>query len=231
VVSAVTKPYSEQDLLRQLVEDRTWRLKEISDLKSAILRADSPARRVLLRALVTISYAHWEGYVRFAARRYLEHIALRKFSFGDLERQFLRNYFLPRLASLSTNRLGLAERCRLVDDILEAGNQRFTRANADLVNTKSNLNFDVFADICLICGVDVAPFEKSRTFVDVVMLSRRNAVAHGEDTFVAAADMDQLADETIALMRQFGDALENKVVLQSFKAVAQGPIEAVAKVH
>ena len=217
----MTKPYSEQDLSRQLVEDRTWRLKEISDLKSAILNADSTAKRVLLRALVTISYAHWEGYVRFAARRYLEHIALRKFSLGELERQFLRNYFLPRLASLSTSKLGLAERCRLVDDILDAGSRRFTRANADLVNTKANLNFDVFTDICLICGVDATQFEGSRAFVDVVMLSRRNAVAHGEDTFVAIADLDQLADDTIALMRQFGDALENKVVLQSFKAVAQ----------
>src|SRR3954451_15487526 len=62
------------------------------DLADAPLRADENLRRVLLRALVTICYAHWEGYVRFAARKYLEHVALRRLQYGELDRQFIRNY-------------------------------------------------------------------------------------------------------------------------------------------
>jgi hypothetical protein len=69
-------------------------------LKAAILRADTLLQRVLLRALVTICYAHWEGYVRFAGRKYLEYVALGKFAYKDLNRQFLRNYFLPRSPGL-----------------------------------------------------------------------------------------------------------------------------------
>jgi hypothetical protein len=91
----MSKPYSEADFSAQITQDRSWRLKEISDLKTAILRADDNLRRVLLRALIAICYAHWEGYVRFAARKYLEHVALRKFQYGDLNRQFLRNTFSP----------------------------------------------------------------------------------------------------------------------------------------
>jgi hypothetical protein len=100
----VSKPYSEADFSSQITQDRAWRLKEISDLKSAILRGDENLRRVLLRAFVTMCYAHWEGYVRFAARKYLEHVALRRFQYLDLDRQFLRNFFLPRLGSLSVSR-------------------------------------------------------------------------------------------------------------------------------
>jgi hypothetical protein len=66
----VSKPYLEADFSTQITEDRSWRIREISDLKSAIARADDNLRRVLLRALITICYAHWEGYVRFAARKY-----------------------------------------------------------------------------------------------------------------------------------------------------------------
>ena len=143
----MSKPYSEADFSTQITQDRSWRLREISDLKTAIDRADDNLRRVLLRALITICYAHWEGYVRFAARKYLEHVALRKIQYGDLDRQFLRNYFLPRLAALSASKTNIVERCALVDEIMNSSDRRFSRANEDLVNTKANLTFDVFKDI------------------------------------------------------------------------------------
>ena len=215
----MSKPYTQADFSAQVTEDRNWRIKEISDLKTAIRRGDENLQRVLLRALVAICYAHWEGYVRFAARKYLEHVALRAFQYGELDRQFFRNYFLPRLAALSTSRISIAERCALVDEILNSSNRRFSRVNDDLINTKANLNFEVFADICLVCGVPAHFFADKSTFIDVVLLKRRNAIAHGEDTLVAVDDLDEIAEDTIGIIRAFGDALENRVVLQTYKAV------------
>ncbi|MFL5267803.1 MAG: MAE_28990/MAE_18760 family HEPN-like nuclease [Stellaceae bacterium] len=214
----MSKPYSEVDFSEQITQDRAWRLREISDLKAAIVKADESLRRVLLRALVTVCYAHWEGYVRFAARKYLEHVALRRFLYSDLDRQFLRNYFLPRLAALSASRTSVAERCALIDDVLNGSAQRFSRVNDDLINTRANLNFDVFADICLVCCVPAQLFADSATFVDVVLLKRRNLIAHGEDTFITIDDLDELTNETITLMRTFGDALENHVYVRDYRA-------------
>jgi hypothetical protein len=214
----MSKPYSEADFSAQVSEDRAWRIKEISDLKGAVIRADENLRRVLLRALTTICYAHWEGCVRFAARRYLEHVALRKFLYGDLDRQFLRNYFLPRLASLSTSKTNVAERCALIDDILNSADVRFSRVNEEIVNTRANLNFEVFTDICLVCCIPVQSFFEFSVFIDIVLLKRRNAIAHGEETFVAFEDIDEITNRTVALMRAFGDALENHVYLKDYKA-------------
>lgn len=213
----MSKPYTEYDFSSQITEDRTWRLKEISDLKSAILRADESLRKVLLRAITTICYAHWEGYVRFAARKYLEHIALRKFQYSELDRQFLRNYFLPRLAALSTSKTSISERCDLLNEILDSSTKRFSRANEDLINTKSNLNFEVLTDICLVCCVPIKPFEDKSTFIDAILLKRRNSIAHGEDTFVSIRDLDELTTETITMIRAFGDSLENQVMLSRYK--------------
>ncbi|WGG48273.1 MAE_28990/MAE_18760 family HEPN-like nuclease [Rugamonas sp. DEMB1] len=213
----MSKPYSESEFSAQITADRNWRIREISDLKLAIKRGDGNMRKVLLRALVAICYAHWEGYVKFSARKYFEHIALRKIPYSALDRQFLRNYFLPRLAALATSKISVAERCTLVDEVLDCSERRFTHVNDDLINTKANLNFNVFADICLVCGVSVALFEDSSTFIDVILLKRRNSIAHGEDTMVAFDDMDDIAENTIGIMRSFGNELENRVVLQAYK--------------
>jgi len=214
----MSKPHTESEFSQLLVNDRTWRLKEISDLKSAIIRADTALERVLLRALVTICYAHWEGHVRHSAKNYLAYIARRKFRFGDLNNQFLKNYFLPRLAALSKSNHSLLAKCDLLDDILNSSPKRYSRCNDDLVNTKSNLNSDVLQEICLVCGVPFATFEEQKTFIDIMLLKRRNAIAHGEDTFVHSSDLDDLAAKTISLMRAFGNALDNNVSLKSYVA-------------
>ena len=175
-------------------------------------------QRVLLRGLVTICYAHFEGYIRFAARKYLEYVALRKFKYNEIDRQFFRNYFLPRLDALSTAKTSVAQRCALIDEILNSSDRRFSRVNNDLVNTKANLSFDVFTDICLVCSVPKTTFAGKATFVDVFLLRRRNGIAHGEDTFIEVEDLDELTSGTVEIMRTFGDALENHVYLKDYKS-------------
>lgn len=214
----MSKPYTETDFSAQITEDRTWRIREISDLKTAIRRADKNLQRVLLRAIVAVCYAHWEGFIKFSAGKYLEHVALRRFKYANLDRQFFRNYFLPRLDALSKSKVSISERCALIDKILNSLDHQFCRVNEDLINTKSNLNSDVLTDICIVCGVSPHQFAQSSTFIDVVLLKRRNAIAHGEDTLIALEDLDEITENTITLMRAFGDALENDVVLGKYKA-------------
>jgi hypothetical protein len=212
----MSKPYTEADFSAQIDADRSWRIKEISDLKTAAKRADTSLSRVLLRALVTICYAHWEGYIRFSARKYLEYVSLRKHSYGDLDRQFLRNYFLPRLVALSNTKGSFRGMCDLVDEILDSSNRRFSRVNIDLVDTKSNLNFGVLSEICLVCNIPTASFAQYERFVDVSLLKRRNGIAHGEETYVEIDDADELTEKTIEMMRSFGDALENHVYQKDY---------------
>ncbi len=214
----MSKPYSEADLSEQMSRDRTWRIREISDLKAAIERADRPLRPVLLRSLVTMTYAHWEGSIRFAAKKYLDHIALRRFRFDQLKNQFTKNYFLPRLAALSHSNSGISDRCALIDEILGSSANQFKHVNDALVDTRANLNFAVFSDICLVCGVDVGGFESKATFIDVVLLKRRNAIAHGEETLIGFEELDFVTAEAIGLMRAFGDALENQAYTRSYRA-------------
>jgi hypothetical protein len=143
----MSKPYTEKDLSNQFDADLIWRRKELSDIKLAISNADKYSKSVLLRALITVVYAHWEGYVRTCANRYFEHLALRKKRFIDLERQVYVNVFLAKLNALSQSKVGIEARCQLINELLDGTGGRFSYINPDLIDTRSNLNADVIKDI------------------------------------------------------------------------------------
>ncbi|MBC3943044.1 MAE_28990/MAE_18760 family HEPN-like nuclease [Sphingomonas albertensis] len=210
----MSKPYSENELYDQLASDRTWRVKEISDLKNAIRTADTAGQRVLLRSLVAIAYAHWEGHIRYSSYKYLLHISLRKLPLASLEKQFLKNFFYSQFNSQAHS--SLKAKGELIDKIMSSDAIRYARVNEDLINTKSNLNFETFSEICAVCGLDPGSFAEEENFVDVILLKRRNAIAHGEETFVDLDDLDDLSDRTIKLMRRFSDDLSNRATLKSY---------------
>jgi hypothetical protein len=107
----------------------------------------------------------------------------------------------------------------LVDAILDGGDRRFAHVNESLVNTKSNLNFEVLCDICRVCGTDTSIFTPHQNFIDVLLLKRRNSIAHGEDTFVGVEDLNSLTEQTIGLMRMFSNDLQAKAHLGHYRAV------------
>jgi hypothetical protein len=215
----MSKPFSVTDLSDLLDRDMTWRLKELSDLKDAIRRADVSRRSVLMRAFVTLMYAHWEGHVRFCATKYFQHIALRKKQYAELSVQFYLNAFLVRLDSFFRSRAGVEEKCKFMEEVLGSRNKRFSQINPSLIDTKANLNMDVLRDICRICGVPFSEFEKDEIFINVMMLKRRNEIAHGEEVYLDESEIDELSNRVISIMRTFRNLLENKVYDSSYMAL------------
>lgn len=214
----MSKPYTEQNLSSIFDTDLTWRRKELSDLKSAIKAADSHAKSALLKSLIAMSYAHWEGFARTCANRYFEYLALRKKPYTEFERQIYINSILVRLDALYQSRTGIKERCNLIIDILDGNAARFSYINPALIDTKSNLNTDVICDICTICGVSSEYFEKNRTFIDVILLKRRNAIAHGQQEYIQEDEMDKFVANILSLMENFRSLIENKVYTKAYAA-------------
>lgn len=214
----MSKPYSELDLSDLFDEDLNWRRRELSDMKAAVKAADVAAKPVLLRAIITMSYAHWEGYVRECANRYFEYLTIRRKPYTELERQIYVNTFLIRLDALHQSRASIETRCKLVNDILDGTNGTFRYVHPMLIDTKSKLNTDVIKEICLICSVDPSHFETKRIFIDQLIVKRRNAIAHGQQEFIQESDIDSLVADILALMQYFRSLLENKVYLKQYAA-------------
>jgi hypothetical protein len=214
----MSKPYTEQDLSRIFDDDLIWRRKELSDLKAAVRAADKFAKPALLRAIISMTYAHWEGYVRVCANRYFEFLTMRRKPYSDFERQIYVNGFLVRLDALHHGRVGLEAKTRLINEILDGTGGTFRYINPALIDTRSNLNTDVIREICLICAVDPAHFESERSFIDIFILKRRNAIAHGQQEFVGEDELDNLVANMLGLMQHFRTLLENKVYQKQYAA-------------
>ena len=214
----MTKPYTEEDLSNLFDEDLIWRRKELSDLKSAVRLSDAAAKIALARALIAMSYAHWEGYVRSCATRYFEYLTMRRRPYAQLERQIYVNTFLVRLDALHQSRTSFEGRCKLINDILDGAVGTFNYVHPTLIDTKSNLNTNVILEICRICSVDGSHFETQRTFIDQFVLKRRNAIAHGQYEVVALEEMDEFVASILALMEHFRTLLENKVYRKQYAA-------------
>ncbi len=214
----MSKPYQESDLSDILDEDLIWRRRELSDIKTALKSADTAARPAFLRSVITMGYAHWEGYVRTCANRYFEFLVLRKKTFAEFERQIYVNSILGRLDALSASKVGVEARCKLVSEILDGTTGTFSRLNPNLIDTRSNLSTDVIKDICRICAVDGTHFENKRTFIDTLLLKRRNAIAHGQLAFIGPDEIDDLIAEVLGLMGAFRSLLENKVYMRAYAA-------------
>jgi hypothetical protein len=192
------------------------RLRELSDLKKAIEDADPTKRSVLLKALVALSYSHWEGFAKFAATKYLEFLTSRRLKYSELKRGFYASSFVVRLGSFTFSKPSIEARYELVSQILDSEQSRFAFVHPDLVNTGSNLNFTVLRQICLICDIDFKKFRDSENFIDVILLKRRNSIAHGDDSIVGFTEMDELIESTIKLMRLFKNELENKLYIRAY---------------
>jgi len=216
----VSKPFTDGDLADQMDRDMTWRLKEFSDLKTAIRRADRNARPALLRAFITLMYAHWEGHVRLCATKYFQHITLRKIAYAKLETQIYLNSFLVRLDAFFRSRGSVEDKCKFVEEILKSKDQRFSYINPALIDTKANLNTDVLRDLCRVCGIPFSDFKKHETLIDVLILKRRNEIAHGEEVYLREDEIDDLADRIVDIMRLFRNLLENKIYNLSYMASA-----------
>lgn len=214
----MSKPYTDRNLSDIFDEDLIWRRRELSDMKAAVKAADPVAKSVLLRAIIAMSYAHWEGYVRSCANRYFEYLVIRRKPFKELERQIYVNTFLIRLDKFHQSGSSLEARCNMVNDILDGLSSTFRYINPTLIDTKSNLNTDVVKEICLICAVDSSHFESKRIFLDQVILRRRNAIAHGQQEFIGEDEIDEIISEILGLMQHFRSLLENKVYLKEYAA-------------
>lgn len=216
----MSKPYTEDDLSSQLNAELNWRRRELSDLKTAINGADVIAKSVLLRALVTMAYAHWEGFVRASATKYFSHLTLKKRPYAELDLQFYKNSFLARLEAFFRSRANTEEGCRFIALILESQELRFSFINPQLVDTKSNLSTEVIKDLCLVCGFDSQFFEDNRFFIDVSLLKKRNAIAHGQDEGIEEGEADSYITTALALMEHFKTLIENKVYTKGYLRAA-----------
>jgi hypothetical protein len=200
-----------------VTSDLTWRIREISDIRSIAIAAVGGLSRAILRASVPLMYAHWEGHVSVVSRAYLDFLATRRLRYSSLKHAFRLNAFFATIRRMTQTRLSYMDQISFLSSVLDSGDSQLRAVDEDVLHTRSNLNSEVLQDLCCILSLDVDQFTDDFDFLDKILLYRRNNIAHGQYIEIDINMLQDMSDRVIEMMRKFNNLVDNEVNLQGYR--------------
>lgn len=104
-----------EELYDRIDEEYTWRFREIASLKTEIqaMKSSNTLLFPMVRSLVMLSYAHWEGFVKNSTRYFLNYL-----SYLGLDQSQTHPALVASSLNYALNNKGRAEANRLIHEIL-----------------------------------------------------------------------------------------------------------------
>ncbi|HAO6451755.1 TPA: hypothetical protein IQC41_002791, partial [Listeria monocytogenes] len=138
-----------EDFEDELINDFSWRKKEMITLSIAVESENTTlAKSILVRAGIALLCAHWEGYIRHASNAYVLLVSSQNIKVRELRESFVTLQLTKKISEISKSKKISVQQV-LVKDITDVLDERFLvnfvdRPGKRLINTDSNLNFDLF---------------------------------------------------------------------------------------
>lgn len=193
----------------------TWRFHEIVSIKIEIQSMKSSNKRLtpMIRSLVMLSYAHWEGFVKYVTRYFLNYL-----SCLGLDQSQTHPALVASSLHYALNNKGKVESNRLICEILANKHYKPYYHSEAMTDPKSNLNFEVLEIISTNIGIDLpSSLSLKNKMIDEIMLGRRNKMAHGENDSLDKGYGIQVADLSLFMMLEFKNLLQNMIATDGFR--------------
>lgn len=206
------------DLQDSIDSEMAWRKHELSAIRENVANARKFSKDTAIRAGIALLYAHWEGAIKNIATYYLEYVAMLKLPYGELKPNFLAISTKYKLKSFNESNKTTIH-TEIVSQILNSQSIRSTIPVKGVINTGSNLNSCVFAEIMASIGLDSTAYEGAYLLIDSVLLDKRNKIAHGEH--IESLDLDEdryyeIHEKIRNLILQFANQVSNAAVLKQY---------------
>lgn len=168
--------------LKTLEADLDWREAELASLRVIVVgsRKSSIEQRGLLRASWAILYAHYEGFAKFAATIFLDHVES-----SGVRRSDLKSSQMCKSLESEISLWRSLPRDQFISEVLNFQTRYLNSPpNFPEVDTKSNLWPDLAVEILSDCGVQLRSLGSHERKLKT-LVARRNEIAHGEKNFIA----------------------------------------------
>lgn len=200
-----------------LDRDLAWRKKEISELKFQC-EIDPPVM-IMHKSAILLIYAHWEGFIKNAAKFYLQFLNNQKLLCKNMQDNFLILHLGGAFQEEVDYKL-FSHREKILNELNKSFNCKFHVCEDKTINTNSNLKSEVFKLILEQLGIPPNEFELKFHIIDQKLLKYRNAIAHGEkrpDEDIYSV-VNEIKDDIVELLDKFHEqiilAAENKKYLK-----------------
>ncbi len=210
------KIFTFAQLTNKLDNDLSWRRRELNLIYSQIGPTESPLNKTLLRAAIPFLYAHWEGYVKVVAETYLEFVANKYEKISDLKTSFVVLAIEKKMNIYEAN--NFEQKVQLVNLLINEYDKKANVPIKDVIQTKSNLWFNVFEEILFILGLDSIQLVHYKSVIDDLVDSR-NHIAHGHFLNISYSIYDSIHKDVVSAMSQFKTEIENSAIQFHYKDV------------
>ncbi|MEY8295291.1 MAE_28990/MAE_18760 family HEPN-like nuclease [Limosilactobacillus caviae] len=212
------------ELIDKLDNELAWRKKEIIQANLLISsNVENTPLSFTQKSSILIIYANWEGFINKAANYYAMFVFSQNIPLIFLKTGFLeiklqqKRYFDDLMISKKQ-----VVRKRFLDNLnKELYSKDIPRFEDTLgkryISTDSNLSSKLFENILELLGIDSSRFLTRANFIDSVLLSYRNSLAHGERGYeIVLEDFDEVAHYILKLMDTFKDSLIDSAIRKDY---------------
>lgn len=168
------------ELIDYLAGQKKQRKRELISLSQDLVDQSGKELERACRAAIVLAYAHWEGFVKDAARAYVNFVSCKSRKLADLSLNFQALACRQEILSAQGATRRVKSHIILTKRFLDECNISFQINAETAIDTESNLKSEVFENICACVGIDYsARWATDGPFMDDLFLNRC-AVAHGE---------------------------------------------------
>jgi len=200
--------------LEMLDNDYAWRISELSNFKNTIPKDEGITQKSLIRAGVTLLYAHWEGFVRYAANQYYWYISYQGHNTREFQSSLIA-FLLSKQASEIIETKKLTKKISLFEKILKDLDTPAHFSTKVPIRT-SNLRYELFIDVCYLLSIETQEFELKNEFIDRDLVERRNNIAHGKFLDLNYKEFNDIYTNVISLLRRFKDLAVNSAAEKKY---------------
>ncbi|MDK2772463.1 MAG: hypothetical protein KYX68_09585 [Flavobacterium sp.] len=208
------KAYTYDQLTNLISEDFAWRRKELKIINDHVPISPSLKQSAALRFSVPILYAHWEGFVKKSTEIYLEYVAKKFLNHNELKPQFIALSLSKKLGNLEIK--NLEEKSKTVEFLINEFKNKSNILTTNVIQTKSNLRYNVFKEILFVIGIDETKFSQYESLINDLVDSRNN-IAHGDYLRVDFNTYQIMFKEIQDVMLSLKTEIENSALSEDFK--------------
>lgn len=200
-----------EKLSDKLDEELSWRRLELTNLKFNIETAEGNKLNTNLRASLVLLYSHWEGFVKQALTFYLQHVSQQKLHNNMLKYNFFALEMRNDIATISLSKK-TSLHTQLISNIFNNMNNISNIPFKNQIDTKSNLNAELFQELMQTIGLDSSQYTPFFPLIDERLLGVRNSIAHGEamqKTQITKESYLELHEKMIKIIEMLKDQIIN----------------------
>lgn len=201
-----------EELVDFLADRSQLRRRELITLKQLINTKRLHEENIVCRSSVVLSYANWEGFIKDAATAYVEYVSYKSPAFNELSPNFKAIVCRSMFIEAAKAKKRIFPHLRVVEQFSLRLSEKADLKSGSAIDTESNLNSDVFENICTTVGIDYSNrWSTYGPFIDD-MFKYRCSIAHGELMTPSSSYVIEVIDFVQQAISWFRTDIENAVL-------------------